>query len=132
MESGHYGARELGVLKQAAEGAMAEEHDRASTYLQSYVDRFGPGNGLDNYSSEINHHAQSYFRQFGLTVPPLYAHAAPAPQMGGSTKGVPASAKPPTPADDKAMVNKARAVLTNPRASAQEKAEAQQVVDLNK
>jgi hypothetical protein len=52
--------------------------------------------------------------------------------MGGSTKGIPKSAKPPTAADDTAMVNKARAVIANPKSSAQEKAEAQQVIDLNK
>jgi hypothetical protein len=125
LQNGQYGSRELGILKQASEGALDEQKQRMQEVYNSAKDDFGPGSAYENMGGNVNHEIKSHFRQFGMDVPDIYASDAPKVTLGSGAR--PAPQKKPNPivrakktqgltGEDKSAVNWANAHPDDPRA----------------
>lgn len=112
LSSGHYGSRELGVLKQAAQGAMDEQKQRMLEVYQSAKDDFGPGSAYENMGGNVNHEIKSHFRQFGLDVPDIYQGTAPKVTLGSGARPTQKKTNPivnaRVPKDDKSAIQMAK------------------------
>jgi hypothetical protein len=125
LSSGHYGSRELGVLKEAANSALDEQKSRMQETYQSAVDDFGPGSAYENMGGNVNHEIKSHFRQFGLDVPDIYSSGAPKVTLGSGSRPTPKKTNPIVNAhktqklapEDKAAMDWANANPNDPRAA---------------
>jgi hypothetical protein len=126
LSSGHYGSRELGVLKEAANSALDEQKSRMQETYQSAVDDFGPGSAYENMGGNVNHEIKSHFRQFGLDVPDIYSNGAPKVTLGSGSRPTPKKTNPIVKAKktqnlaapDKAAVDWANSNPNDPRSAA--------------
>jgi hypothetical protein len=113
LQNGQYGSRELGILKQAAKGALDEQNQRMQEVYNSAKDDFGPGSAYENMGGNVNHEIKSHFRQFGMDVPDIYADNAPKVTLGSGARPAPPKKKANpivnarVPKDDKSAVQMA-------------------------
>jgi hypothetical protein len=95
-KTGGYGARELAVIKEAAENAVKEQREKTHAYYESATDTFGPGSGWEALGGNINHMVRGAFRQFGNEVQDIYAEPGEPVQLGSGKRprSMPPKGKP--------------------------------------
>jgi hypothetical protein len=98
MASGHYGERELQVLKQATQSALAEEQDKLHAYQESANDTFGPGSGYEQLGGNVNAMVKGAFKQFGYDAPDIYPEAQQPVILGSGQRPPTPKSKPQIPA----------------------------------
>lgn len=132
MENGDLSDEQLRQVKASAAAVKAEHQEDLNRFQKVAVGLLGPKSGLDLVPDQADAYYRAMGAELGLDdLPPLY------PTEGGIKLG---DKKAPTVRPrqapkvmgDAEIVNRARAVISDPHESADRKAKAQRVLDLNR